>query len=347
MYIASLVTLIEKVIYLEKNQKVLGPWDLDIFLNSWKLQKSRFLLKTEFYYMPENLMEDPLIEEISNFLKIPKEYIFVVAGISQAIHTLLNFKKWERIFITTPEFGLYSLVTKGTGKESITIKLKEFNDLIEYFKSKKSGNYDFLCFSSPRWFDGTRISKGQITELLNFYNGFIFIDEAYIDYSNEEDWSLEMCLDNDRIILARSFSKGWYLPGLRVGYIVSKYLPKTFRKSNIMPHSVSSYSIEFVKQLLKDNELTEYFFKMRKKIIKIREYAYHQLLKIDGVIPSNSAANFSCVHFEKEKFNIDKLLAINIEGVKVLKIPEVSFKYAIWEKDDIDKMINYIKECRL
>ncbi|MCF2650024.1 aminotransferase class I/II-fold pyridoxal phosphate-dependent enzyme [Niallia sp. Sow4_A1] len=325
----------------------MGPWDLDSVLKDWVKQKHEHLFHTDFYYMPENPMEDPLIKELAIYLDIPQEYIFTCSGISQAIHSISNFKTWERIVITTPEFGLYSLVASETGKEVITIQVDTFDCLIDFYKKNDSRKNDILCFSSPRWFDGIRITKDQLTTLLTNFHGFLFIDEAYIDYSNTEDWTLDFCLNNERIILARSFSKGWYLPGLRTGYIVSKYLPSTFRKQNIVPHSVTSYSIEFIKQMLNDRDLMNHFIKIRKNVINLREYAYLHLLQIDGVKPVNSEANFSCVHFDPEKFNNERLAGVTIEGVKVLNLPEVILKYAIWEKDDIDNMLKHIKDCRI
>lgn len=60
----------------------------------------------------------------------------------------------------------------------------------------------------------------KIVELANKYNKKIIIDEVYLPLISSKD-SLFFNSDNDTVISVWSFSKGWGIPGWRVGFVIA------------------------------------------------------------------------------------------------------------------------------
>jgi histidinol-phosphate aminotransferase len=72
----------------------------------------------------------------------------------------------------------------------------------------------FLC--SPNNPTGNSFSTESITTLLENFNGFVVIDEAYIDFSEKASWLAK--LDQyPNLIITQTLSKAYGLAGIRLG----------------------------------------------------------------------------------------------------------------------------------
>ena len=182
-------------------------WQNNKMLRKWEEKNFKKIANGDFNYNLAYPLEDPLIKAISKYLNIKKEYIYVGAGSSQFISAVVGLKCWNKIFLSDIEFSLY--------KRSATLNEKDVNyisgittkEFLLNLKKQKSSKNDLLCISSPRWFSGEMFSKKQIQDILNIFKGTLIIDEAYVDYSDDEQGMLKLCLSNDRILLFRTFSK--------------------------------------------------------------------------------------------------------------------------------------------
>lgn len=131
-------------------------------------------------------LEDPLLISIANNFNIKREYVYVGVGSSQFISAVVSLKCWNTIFLSDIEFALYKRSALLADKKVKFLKGITTNDFMSSLKKLKSKDNDLLCISSPRWFSGELFTKSQIKEILKIFNGTIIIDEAYIDYSDDE-----------------------------------------------------------------------------------------------------------------------------------------------------------------
>ncbi len=69
---------------------------------------------------------------------------------------------------------------------------------------------------------GTVISPEEIGDFAASYSGVLLIDEAYVDFAEENCLGLLKKYEN--IAILRSFSKGYSLAGMRFGYIMTSHL---------------------------------------------------------------------------------------------------------------------------
>lgn len=272
-------------------------WQNNKLLKKWEQKNFKKIANGDFNYNLLYPLNDPLVIAISNFLNVKKKYIYVGAGSSQLIVALVGLKCWERVFLSDIEFALYKRTAHISEKKVQYIKGITIPEFLKNLKKQKSTSNDLLCFSSPRWSSGEMFSKTQVQEITNVFKGTIVIDEAYIDYSNDENGMLELCLDNDRIIILRSFSKKFLASGYRAGYAITKKYIEGMRNTIIPPHSVSSYSESFFVNLLNEKKILKAFEDTRNYIKKNRDLIYEELKNSKKMKVLKSNANFISLFF--------------------------------------------------
>jgi histidinol-phosphate aminotransferase len=77
---------------------------------------------------------------------------------------------------------------------------------------------DFLA--NPNAPSATFVSPQKIEELCKKFNGVVLVDEAYVDFA--DDNCLPLLKDHDNIVITRTLSKAYSLAGLRFGYAVAR-----------------------------------------------------------------------------------------------------------------------------
>jgi histidinol-phosphate aminotransferase len=79
---------------------------------------------------------------------------------------------------------------------------------------------DAIFLANPNSPSGTFVSPSQVADLASRFNGLLLIDEALSDFA--EDNCLPLVREFPNVVVARSFSKGYSLAGLRCGYCIAQ-----------------------------------------------------------------------------------------------------------------------------
>jgi histidinol-phosphate aminotransferase len=77
-----------------------------------------------------------------------------------------------------------------------------------------------IYLANPNAPTGTMIPPLRVGELARHFNGLVLVDEAYVDFA--DDNCLGLIRDNPNVVITRTFSKGYSLAGLRFGYAISQ-----------------------------------------------------------------------------------------------------------------------------
>lgn len=296
---------------------MVSAWKDNKILKKWIKKNCYDFFDGNFNYDMNKLGSDPLLKSISTYLNVESKYIYVGAGSSQIINAIVSLPCWDHILIPYPEFKLYERTAKLQKQKINSINATRCNDFIEKIRKTKSSKDDLLCISSPRWFTGEKFVLDEIKELLDIFSGNILIDEAYIDFSNNTNQLIELCMKNERIMLSRTFSKKFYLSGLRVGYLITKKNIPELRDTAIPPHSISTFASKFIIKLLNDNKMMNVFNNTVKVIKHNREYLYNNLINSNYYEIIKSEANFVTLIFkDREKFKSIYSAIKNYPGVQ-------------------------------
>lgn len=169
-----------------------------------------------------------LIDAISAYENVPKEFIFVSNGASEAIFRISACLKPEVGLVTAPSFSEYEKSMKlfATNinyyplQEENSFKIKE--DILNYINEKT--DIAFIC--NPNNPTGQITDKDILEKVilkLKEEKAFLVVDECFLDFAeNSERYSTVDFLNKyDNLIVIKAFTKTFAIPGIRLGYCMS------------------------------------------------------------------------------------------------------------------------------
>ncbi|MHC1626753.1 MAG: pyridoxal phosphate-dependent aminotransferase [Methanoculleaceae archaeon] len=122
----------------------------------------------------------------------------------------------ERVAISTPTFSFYRLAAIAHGARVVEIpRGPDFSlDPDGFVEEAEDAKIAFIC--SPNNPTGTTDPVDAIRRILDGFDGLVFLDNAYVEFSGTD--YLPLFDASDRLVIGRTFSKVCGLAGLRVGY---------------------------------------------------------------------------------------------------------------------------------
>ncbi|MBL4734745.1 MAG: aminotransferase class I/II-fold pyridoxal phosphate-dependent enzyme, partial [Flavobacteriales bacterium] len=161
----------------------------------------------------------------------------------------------------------------------------------------------FIC--TPNNPTGNIIDTAAIKSILDNLMGIVLIDEAYIDFSEEESWL--KCLSRyPNLIISQTFSKAWGLAAARVGTAFSsKEIIDLFNKVK-PPYNVSGLNQKAAIDALVNQEAFE---KNKSTILSEKQRVEQSLSEIpcvQKIYPSN--ANFILIQVTDANGIYDQLV---------------------------------------
>jgi|TARA_B110000438_G_scaffold302565_1_gene360630 histidinol-phosphate/aromatic aminotransferase/cobyric acid decarboxylase-like protein len=232
------------------------------------------------FYYPNSA---PLVFNIAKLHKINTNNIIVGLGAESLIKDLYiwHAKKFKtrRVGFSLPNFQVYKLNAKIWSYKIFNyfidpVKPKLLN--IEFIKNflKKNKINLFVLINPSHPFEKNWNLK-ELEKIIQYCKSrkiTILVDEVYQNLGSKSAYKFINKYNN--LIILRSFSKSFGLPGLRVGYtMASKKISQeieTYRLAIELPQ----HSINVVNNLL--NKSKTEIYKTSKRIIKARNYAHMQ-----------------------------------------------------------------------
>lgn len=217
------------------------------------------------------------------------DYPFVCGvGMDGVIETVIRtlVDPGEPVAISTPTFSFYALAATGQGAEIITVpRPKDFSvDPKKLIRAGRQAKIMIVC--TPNNPTGNATPVDVVAELLEEIEGVLFLDNAYVEFSDYDYLPLMKKYEN--LILGRTFSKIHSLAGLRVGYaFVPGWLVPWYQLAST-PFTVNSVSAAAAAAALPDKDHAQRYVaqvnRWRKRFTTVVKYP---------VLPSD--ANFVMV----------------------------------------------------
>jgi histidinol-phosphate aminotransferase len=238
----------------------------------------------------------------------------------------------------TPTYSLYPVLAKMTNSPAVEIPFdEEFN--LPAKLATTGAALTIVC--NPNAPSGTFIPKEELSQLAEEIKGTLLIDEAYVDFA--EDNCLELVKKFDSVIILRSMSKGYSLAGMRFGFgIANEELINGLMKLKDS-YNVDAVAIAAATAAIRDQN---YFKKNVEKIKAERKRLTEALSKL-GFYIYPSHANFILAKYAaKRAIDIyEKLKDRNIY-VRYWAYPDIKDKLRITvgttQQNEI--LINALKE---
>ena len=126
----------------------------------------------------------------------------------------------SRVQYFGPSYSLYPVLAETHGATPYSVPLLEDFGLPSVSQLRRGKRWDFqaaLTFiTTPNAPSGRGYSTRELEVLCSAMKGVVVLDEAYVDFADEN--ALELCLKYPHVIISRTFSKAYSLCFQRIGY---------------------------------------------------------------------------------------------------------------------------------
>ena len=240
---------------------------------------------------PQNY--DVLISRLAQKHRVKPENIVLVNGVDEGIE-LISRVFGQDILIFLPTYYEFLDAPKRNRLKFKTINCFDGKGYVLKYKESdiKGRSLIFLC--NPNNPFGL-LAKQEIVEVAKKTNGIVAVDETYIDFNGDSVINEFEKVPN--ILVLRSFSKGYSLAGLRIGYIVGeKSLIDQLVKRKLMCN-VTSVSVNAAMIVLDEEK---YFSSLREKVKKIKD-GFEDFLRDRGFNVIHTHTNSILIKFSDVK----------------------------------------------
>lgn len=279
------------------------PYDFSVNINPlidqrWIKNKLALLAKFAMSY-PEERGES-LVNKIAQKYKVPCDNIVLGNGSIELFYYLPIVLKPKRVITLEPTFCEYSYISL---LNSIPIKriMPEKNFFWSFSALKKVLRKDdvvFLC--NPNNPTGTLFKKEDILGLLET-DAFIVVDEAFMDFSVNDESVIRETVLKENLIVVKSLTKIYSLAGLRIGFMAAAKDIVANMKKLLPLWNVNGVAIEMVKLMMEDDGILE---RTKKYLKRERNYLYKKITNCcEEIKVYPGVANFLLCQSKKgEKF---------------------------------------------
>ncbi|MHA8066171.1 histidinol-phosphate transaminase [Aquirufa sp. ROCK2-A2] len=261
-----------------------------------------------------NRYPDPLQIEIKEKLaKIKKcelNQIFLGNGSDEAIDLLIRMtcsSHVHNVIICPPTYGMYEVSASINNISILKVPLTADYQLDTENILRNINNHTKLVFiCSPNNPTGNKINRNDIYTILDKFNhGFVIVDEAYIDFSDEPSFISELA-KYPQLIVLQTLSKAYGLASLRLGMAFANMKIIQILNKIKPPYNIGGATQAIVLEALNNDK---FLSKSVESIISSKNELISSLAKfnfVKNIVPSHS--NFILVKFENADHLFDYLI---------------------------------------
>jgi histidinol-phosphate aminotransferase len=152
----------------------------------------------------------------SKVLGIPSDWIIVGNGSDEVLSIVIRActEPGRKVVYPMPTYVLYRTLTEMQAADILEIPYKDDYSLPLEELIAADGSVTFIA--SPNSPSGHVVPTEDLQKLARELSGVLVIDEAYVDFADEN--ALDLVREYENIIIIRTLSKGYSLAGLRLGF---------------------------------------------------------------------------------------------------------------------------------
>ncbi len=251
-------------------------------------------IKNQGLFKTLNRYPDPhatnLKKAASKYFGVSSDKLLQGNGSDELIYYLITTFGGPVLY-PVPTFSMYGIISQALGEKKIEIKLdKNFDlDVERILNIIKKEKPRLIFLSSPNNPTGNCFSLDRILKIIESTKekSIVVVDEAYQPFSSNKGF-IPMLNDYKHLVLMRTLSKIG-LAGLRVGFLIAdKNIINGVNKVRL-PFNLNSLSQAIATMVLDNKKLLKEYIK---SIVSERDRLYKEMIKIRGIKPYPSEANF-------------------------------------------------------
>jgi threonine-phosphate decarboxylase len=244
-----------------------------------------------------------LKEAIAAYVQIDVQAIAIGSGVMPLLSAALSTLRPRRCLVAVPAFAEYRNILHTCGVEYCTFASTQDTGFLldgaEMAASLKTSGAQVLLLANPQSPSGRLMPAEELLRLheaASALGATIIVDEAFIDYAPEDSLS-QWAAKTPGLIVLRSLTKFFAMPGLRVAYAVSCPEIRAAMESHIPVWPVGSIAAEAARMVLQDRPS---ILQTRAANATERNWLEEQLQAL-GLSVFRSAANYLLIKIDANR----------------------------------------------
>jgi threonine-phosphate decarboxylase len=200
-----------------------------------------------------------LKEEIAEYANVSVSAISIGSGVMPLLGATVSALRLRRCLVPVPSFAEYRLVLSACGAEcrtlTVTPNAEFFLDSAQVIAELKTLGTQAILLANPQSPSGRLMPAKELLQLHDAVSKLgitMIVDEAFIDYAPEESLS-QWAAKLSGLIVLRSLTKFFAMPGLRVAYAIACPEMRVSMESCVPAWPVGSIAAEAACMVLRDH----------------------------------------------------------------------------------------------
>ncbi len=245
---------------------------------------------------------NPLRKILSELHGVPQDHIVVTNGGDEALRLALTtfVEPGQNFGMAEPSYSLYPVLAQiqdaGVHRVSLSDDWQYPDD---FCTQLNQAGVALTCVVNPHAPSGTLLDIGQLEHMAAELDGVLLIDEAYADFIDPAQGynTTTLPAQFNNVLILRTFSKGYSLAGLRLGYLLGS--PGLI--DPIVSKTRDSYNVDHLSQVLGVAAIEDqaYARETWQKVRKQRTLLQNNLRQL-GLTSPPSQSNFLLVDVPPE-----------------------------------------------
>lgn len=201
-------------------------------------------LELHRYPMP---YQEKLRARIADFRGVDASNVFVGVGSDEAIDLLFRIfcePGKDRVLTTPPTYGMYkvSAAMNDVGVDSVLLT-PDFQLQVDETLQAVSDQTKMIFLCSPNNPSGNSLRKEDMISIVEGFNGIVVVDEAYIDFSENESFAA-LVKQYPNLVVLQTMSKAFGLAGIRLGIAIANPEIIDFMMKVKAPYNINKLTSE-------------------------------------------------------------------------------------------------------
>ncbi|MBQ8766862.1 MAG: histidinol-phosphate transaminase [Clostridia bacterium] len=223
-----------------------------------------------------------LVKGFADYFNVDADCVTAGNGSDEIISVIMNafLQKGDKILTLEPDFSMYRFYAEIAECESVKYQKDENLDvnIDDVISLANKENVRIIIFSNPCNPTSRIVTKEDIRKLIDSIDSLVVLDEAYMDFAEDESLLGEF-KNYDNLIVLKTCSKVLGSAALRLGFAVAN---KTL--TNVIRAVKSPYNVNSVSQALGEVLFShpDYIDNCIETVVNSRKELYAELLKIEN-----------------------------------------------------------------
>ncbi len=212
----------------------------------------------------------------------------------------------DNVITLPPTYGMYKVLAdiNNIGNKEVLLN-HDFEPDVTAILNQVDARTKIIFLCSPNNPSGNSFETDKIKKLLEGFNGLVVIDEAYIDFSENESW-IKKLNEYPNLIVTQTFSKAFGMAGIRLGILyASQEIIQILNKIK-PPYNVNQLTQDAAFSSLGNMDQIK---SQASEILEERKRLIKALLEVNFILRIyRSDANFLLLEMDDANMRYDELL---------------------------------------